>query len=100
MLVLSPYLLEVRWDEPYSHPDYPVQGYAIQILNMTSGKILEYSLGQNETSYRLTTDDHSHLMHYCHRLIVRVAAESELGQSVPGNVSGGFPIGMNNPRSP
>ena len=94
LVVRSPFLLEIQWEMPYSHPDYPVQSYKVQILNTTSGKLLEYSLGENVTSFNLMNEDDNQLSHYCHHLIISVSAVNALGQSMPGNVSGGFPIGM------
>ena len=83
--------LDIKWGPPYSHVDYPVESYNIQIVNVSSGGILEMAeLQSNETSYVYFFDDD---VRYCQNLTVNVTAVSALGSSVPGLVSRGFPIG-------
>ena len=84
--------LDIQWEVPYSHDDYPVVSYNIQIVNTSSGNVLEgpSELQSNETSYVYTFEDE---VQYCQILTVNVTAVSALGSSVPGSVSRGFPIG-------
>lgn len=88
--VLSPSQLKLQWDIPYSHESNPIEHYKIQILNTSSGHKSEYNITQNRYVY--TTEDGTAVMK-CQWLIFNVTTVSALGQSMPGNVSGGFPIG-------
>ena len=49
-------------------------------------------LNYTKTSYEYTFDDK---VQYCQILTVNVTAVNALGQSAPGSVSTGFPIGKN-----
>ena len=82
--------LDIQWEIPYSHVDYPVESYSIQIVNMSSGEILESQEEYNGTIYVYTFDDD---VQYCQILSVNVTAVSALGSSEPGSASRGFPIG-------
>ena len=82
--------LKIQWGVPYSHQEYPVESYNIQIVNMSSGHVLESLLEYIETSYVYTFNDD---VQYCQILTVNVTAISAVGQSVPASVSKGFPIG-------
>ena len=88
--VLSSSQFEVQWDVPYSNEDYPIQHYNIQIINTSSGQELLDSVVENRYVYNA---ENGNTETQCDLLIFSVTAVNELGQSVPGNVSGGFPIG-------
>ena len=88
--VLSPSQLELQWDIPFSHESNPVEHYNIQFLNTSSGRKFEYNITQNRYVY--TTEDGNAAMK-CQWFMFSVTAVSALGQSMPGRVSGGFPIG-------
>ena len=92
LVINSSKQLDIQWEIPYSHIDYPVESYDIQIVNMSSGKMLDSVLNYNETSYEYTFDEN---VQYCQILSVNVTAISTLGLSIPGSVSRGFPIGEN-----
>ena len=89
--VLSSSQLELRWDIPYTHEPYPVERYDIQILNTSSGHKVLDSVTQNRYVYLRAGEGTTQTK--CDLLMFSVSAINELGQSVPGNVSGGFPIG-------
>ena len=95
LVINSSSQLDIQWEVPYSHNDYPVESYNIQIVNTSSGNVLEgpVELQPNETSYVYTFEDE---VQYCQILTVNVTAVSALGSSVPGSVSRGFPIGETN----
>ena len=95
LVINSSSQLDIQWEIPYSHNDYPVESYNIQIVNTSSGNVLEgpVELQPNETSYVYTFEDE---VQYCQILTVNVTAVSALGSSVPGSVSRGFPIGETN----
>ena len=82
--------LYVQWEIPYSHDDYPVVSYDIQIVNVSFGEVLVSVFNYNETSYEYTFEDD---VQYYQIIAVNVTAVSALGPSVPGSVSRGFPIG-------
>ena len=88
--VLSPSQLKIQWDIPFSHESDPIQRYDIQILNTSSGRKFEYNVSQN--GYTFPTEDGNKAEH-CHHLMFNVTAVSAQGQSKPGKVSGGFPVG-------
>lgn len=88
--VLSPTQLEILWDIPYSHESDPIEHYNIQIMNTSSGRKSEHSITQNRYVY--TTED-GNAAKKCQWFVFNVTAVSVSGQSMPGNVSGGFPIG-------
>jgi hypothetical protein len=81
--------LDIQWGIPYSNAEYPVISYDIQIVNMSSGDVLERA-NYNDTSYKYTFADD---VQYCQILTVNVTAVSAVGSSSPGTVSRGIPIG-------
>ena len=92
MTISSTSQLCVQWEIPYSHKDYSVDGYQVQIVNTSNGALIEMAeLQSNETSFALLLDE---AVQYCQFLTVNVTALSSLGRSSPGSVSIGFPIGM------
>ena len=86
--------LDIQWEVPYSHENYSVESYNIQIVNTSSRNVLEgpAELRYNETTYVYTFEDE---VQYCQILTVHVTAVSALGSSVPGVASRDFPIGEN-----
>ena len=82
--------LNIQWQIPYSHENFGVQSYNIQIVNMSSGNILDSVLNYSDISYVYTFEND---VQYCQILTVSVTAVSVLGPSVPGSVSRGIPIG-------
>ena len=70
LVINSSSQLDIQWEVPYSHDDYPVQSYNIQIVNTSSGNVLEgpAELQSNETSYVYTFEDE---VQYCQILTVR-----------------------------
>ena len=91
LVINSSSQLDIQWEVPYSHENYSVESYYIQIVNTSSGDVLEsVELLYNETSYVYTFEDE---VQYCQILTVNVTAISALGSSVPGSTTRGFPIG-------
>ena len=84
--------LEIQWEVPYSPDNFTVESYNIEVVNGTSGDVLHDFMQQNETSHRLILDGIDQITS-CHLLTVSVTAVSMVGESEPGMVSGGFPIG-------
>jgi hypothetical protein len=88
--VFSSSQLELEWDIPYSNEDYPIQHFDIHVLNTSSGHEFVDRIIQNRYVYNTEGGNPAT---QCDLLMFSVTAVSELGQSVPGIVSGGFPIG-------
>ena len=61
-------------------------------MNEISGEVLVNVTRQNETRYGLILEEIEQVMS-CHLLIVSVKAVSAVGESEPGRVTGGFPLG-------
>jgi hypothetical protein len=84
--------LEIRWEIPYSPDNYTVESYNIEVVNETSGNVIVSVMQQNETSHGILLEEVEQLMS-CHFLTVSVTEVSAVGESEPGFVTGGFPIG-------
>ena len=90
-----PYNLEIHWAVPFSHDT--VQGYNLQITSESSERsaVLDKLVLYNETSYNSSLGNQETVLE-CHILTISVTATSaKLGESTPGIVSSGFPIGKN-----
>ena len=88
--IISSSQVEIRWEIPNSHELFRLQGYNIEIVNGSSGDVLQILQDYNETSYVYTFEDD---VQYCQILTVNVTAVADLGSSVPRSISRGFPIG-------
>lgn len=84
--------LEIQWEAPYSPDNYTVESYNIEVVNQTSGEVLVNVMQQNETSHGIILDGIEQVMS-CHLLTTSITAVSVVGESEPGIVTGGFPIG-------
>ena len=73
---------------------FTVDSYTVQILNASSREVIEKVTELSNTSHLLVLDDGDQAFS-CHLLTVSVLAISDAGESTPGMVSGGFPIGKN-----
>ena len=94
LVILCPSKLRVEWNIPYSNENFAVENYTIQIVNASSGVLIEKVMEMSNTSHILVLDGGGQAFS-CHLLMVNVSAVSEVGESMPGIVSGGFPIGKN-----
>lgn len=92
LTVLCPSQLLIQWEIPYSNENFPVENYTIQAVNASSGASLINITQQSNTSHLLTLDKRDQVSS-CDLLIFNVSAVSTAGASLPGSVSGGFPIG-------
>lgn len=84
--------LEIQWEIPYSPDNFTVNSYSIEVVNQTSGDVLVRVKHQNETSHGIILERVEQVMS-CHLLTVSVIAVSIVGESEPGLIAGGFPIG-------
>ena len=94
LVILCPSKLRVEWNIPYSNENFAVDNYTVQIVNASSGVIIEKVMEISNTSHLLILHSGDQAFS-CHLLMVSVSAVSEAGESMPGTVSGGFPIGKN-----
>ena len=79
---------------PYSHDNFSVESYTVTIVNTTSEDVLVEAQSETNQSYVFALDGETQAFS-CHPLEVSVVAMSSIGASVPGVVTGGFPIGKN-----
>ena len=84
--------LEIQWEVPYSPENFTVESYNFIVVNQTSGDVLVDVMHQNETRHGLVLAGIEQVMS-CHLLAISVTAVSAVGESEPGMVRGGFPIG-------
>ena len=87
--------IELFWQPPFTWEDYSIVNYSIQVRNRTTGEAMMI-LTINTTSTSITFNFstlHGEVMQICEELAFTVNAASNIGQSEPGVVYGGFPIG-------
>ena len=87
--IISSSQVEIRWEIPNSHELFRLQGYNIEIVNGSSGDVLQIVQDYNETSYVYNFEDD---VRYCQILTISVTAVAALELSVPQSVSRGIPI--------
>ena len=95
LTTLLPTDLEVQWGIPYSHENYPVESYNIEIVSTTSSNIqsvLAEVREYNDTSYNYTFDSKATLLE-CHNVTASITAVSASGESEPGMAFITYPIG-------
>ena len=95
MTINLPFELEIQWGIPYSHGNFPVESYNIEIVSTTSSNIqsmLAEVREYNDTSYNYTFDSKATLLE-CHNITASITAVSASGESEPGTVSRNYPIG-------
>ena len=83
--------LEVSWDEPFTWDSFPILWYDITVYNTSEPP------GSQPHAYNLTTRS-KHMtinaeMTSCSVLRFEVSASNEIGMSMIGITSGGFPVG-------
>lgn len=98
--VLNATALLLSWLPPFTWEGYPIVHYTIQIHNRATGKVMNRttnatSTGSNTMSaitFNFSTP-HGQVLQRCEELSFAVYAANNIGQSEPGEVNGGFPIG-------
>ena len=92
LVILCASQLEIQWEVPYSPDNFIIESYNIEVVNETTGDVQLDVIQLNQTRHRLALDGVDQVMS-CDVLTVSVTAVSAVGESEPGMVSGGFPIG-------
>ena len=84
--------LIVSWNEPFTHTGFPVTYYTLQIINVSdfSGHNSHDLVNIGIRLYY--TDSIDTLPTICYELEYNVTAFNEIGSSMVGSVTGGFPI--------
>lgn len=88
--------LLLSWFPPFTWPDFEIINYSIKMMNTTNGDtfVRNVNATPNETiinEYFITPNGEA--TQSCFPLKFAVSATSTIGESRPGNTSGGFPIG-------
>jgi len=101
LYVLSATILQLSWLPPFTWMEYPIVNYTIQIHNRDTGEVINRTINVTSTSmvavspatFNYSTP-HGEVSQRCEELVFTVYAASKIGQSEPGEVNGGFPIGV------
>jgi len=101
LCVLSETVLQLSWLPPFTWIEYPILNYNIQIHNRDTGEMMNRTINVTSTSmvavspvtFNYSTP-HGKVFQRCEELVFTVIATSNIGQSEPGEVNGGFPIGV------
>ena len=98
--ILNATILQLSWLPPFTWEDYPIVNYTIQIHNRDTGEVMNRTIDVTSTSMfvmsPVTFNDstpHGEVVQRCEELVFTVYATSNIGQSEPGEINGGFPIG-------
>ena len=92
---LLPSQLEIQWETPYSHENFPVESYKILMISKNLQRmedVLVDVTNYTNTSYVFTFDSKVSVLD-CHSLTVNVTAIASIGESIPRTVEGNYPIG-------
>ena len=92
---LLPSQLEIQWEIPYSHENFPVESYKISMISKnsrTTTDVLVDITNYTNTSYVFTFDSEVSVLD-CHSLTVNVTAVTSVEESIPGTVEAKYPIG-------
>jgi len=98
--MLNATTLQISWLPPFTWEDYPIVNYTIQIHNRATGNVMNWTINVTSTSVVAVSpvtfnysSPHGEVSQRCEELVFTVYAVSNIGQSEPGVVNGGFPIG-------
>ena len=76
----------VEWDEPFTWDDFPVTRYTVEVVDGTSGEMIENStLSPTNRFFNVTPQA------CCSDLTFSVRAWNSVGASTPGTTTGAFP---------
>ena len=98
--MLNATTLQLSWLPPFTWVDYPIVNYSIQVYNRVTEDVMNRTI--NVTSPWLVAVSpvtfnisipHGEVVQRCEELVFAVIATNNIGQSEPGVVNGGFPIG-------
>ena len=81
-------VLNISWEEPYSHPKFPVLSYNLTMYNKSSSNSVLLLREDYAQSYLINKTNFSGI---CNLLKFTVTAKNEVGNSDEGVVTGGFP---------
>lgn len=85
--VVNSSVLIVDWFTPFSWENHSVTHYDIIMNNSNKNEIQSWTTNKTEFQYSRRSEDD------CDLLMFDITASSDIGESVAGRVSGGFPIG-------
>ena len=93
--ILNTTTLQLSWLPPFTWEDYPIVNYTIQIHNRATRDVMNRIMNATAMSpvtFNYSTP-HGEVVQRCEELVFTVYASSNIGQSEPGEINGGFPIG-------
>ena len=95
--MLNTTTLQLSWLPPFTWVDYTIVNYTIQIHNRATREVMNriinvISTAMSPVTFNYSTP-HGEVLQRCEELEFTVYATSNIGQSEPGDVNGGFPIG-------
>ena len=83
--------LNLTWDEPFTWQQYPIQEYTITMSNSSSQTKQTSTRTSQQRS--LVVSLGTEVARICSELTFDITATNGVGESTPGRVSGGFPLG-------
>ena len=84
------HVINISWEEPYSHDTFPILFYNLTIQNQTENSSFSEMLPDTVLSYNIVKNSVSTT---CHTLTFVLTACNSIGVSDEGNDTGGFPVG-------
>ena len=89
---MSATILQLRWDPPFTWPDFEIQHYTVTMENRSSGISADpVVLTPTDLTYTMITEAP---VQHCAELRFNVTASNALGHSAAAVVTGGFPKGI------
>ena len=84
--------LVVSWNEPFTWDPFPIIDYNVTVYNTSEVEYESLVVTEIVTEYSkvLTLD---HMATTCSLLRFEITARNEIGTSMKGTISGGFPVG-------
>ena len=94
LTVIDPMTFKIDWDPPFTWENHSIIGYQIAMYNKSEPLLAELpKFSTNVTTFNYSWPHQDELLGTrCDTLIFSVTAISDIGESVKGNVSDGFPI--------
>ena len=82
--------MRLSWTAPYTAEDFPINKYIIYKTNSSTGQRSRTEVDPTDGTESLIIVD---TPNNCHSLSFEVFAQSSVGNSSAGLISGGFPVG-------
>ena len=90
---LDEHTLQVFWEEPFAHEDFPIIDYFVRVTNATDQEFLSRMLHPDTRTVNVAHEDPIP----CINLTFSVVARNSVGRSQPGIIYGAFPFSKSLP---